>query len=232
MGDRSVRDRIERCRNVASIGLVTVLAVTVAVGLLPSGDAPPPPSQPFRVSDGLLGVPHYRQGYDAWGRDELGRTGARLAAQGCTVSCAAMVLTYYGFPMTPGELNRFLRENNGYTRRGWLIWEKCLRLTEGRLRLSYVGPPCEDLIRDCLDEGVPVIGRYPTSRGTYHWVVIVGQDPGGYWVMDPAGSEGPEAIWREPRRLDRDRAGFDALRILEWDPEKIGETPPDVSGSA
>src|SRR5437868_2858697 len=52
-----------------------------------------------------LKVPSFRQADDRWRNDKLGNTPATLAAEGCAVASAAMVLASYGADIDPGRLN-------------------------------------------------------------------------------------------------------------------------------
>src|SRR3954469_18031756 len=71
-----------------------------------------------------LPVPLFRQGDAQWRADLLGPTPATIGAEGCALSSAAMVLSYYGVDTDPHRLNEFLIGNGGYTPEGWIYWEK------------------------------------------------------------------------------------------------------------
>src|ERR1700733_12683325 len=54
---------------------------------------------PYRVT---LAVPRFAQSDGRWGNDSLAGTPATMAQEGCAVSSAAMVLSFYGLQLDPG----------------------------------------------------------------------------------------------------------------------------------
>src|SRR5207244_4115004 len=63
---------------------------------------------PIEASGGMyfqprieLKVPDFRQADERWSNDPLGNTPASLAAEGCAVASAAMVLASYGIDTDP-----------------------------------------------------------------------------------------------------------------------------------
>ncbi|MBJ7257988.1 MAG: C39 family peptidase, partial [Chthoniobacterales bacterium] len=72
----------------------------------------------------LSDVPHFAQNDPRWSWETLGNTPGTLGEEGCAVASAAMVLASYGADLDPGRLNAHLRDNGGFTDRGWLYWEK------------------------------------------------------------------------------------------------------------
>ena len=132
-----------------------------------------------------LSVPIFRQADDRWRNDKLGATPATLAAEGCAVASAAMVLAFYGCDTDPGRLNKALTENEGYVGNGWLVWEKAAELTGNVARKAYEDLPSYRLIDEQLDHGNPVIVRLRTKEGITHFVVIAGKDGFDYLTCDP-----------------------------------------------
>ena len=133
-----------------------------------------------------LNVPIFRQGDDRWGKDRLGNTPASLAAEGCAVASAAMVLASYGIDTDPGRLNKLVTEANGYEGQGWLDWDKAAEVTGGIARKVYEDDPSYRLIDENLARRNPVIVRLRTKGGTTHFVVIAGKDGYDYLTRDPA----------------------------------------------
>lgn len=147
---------------------------------------------PIEASGGLyfqprleLDVPLFRQADERWRSDRLGDTSASLAAEGCAVAAAAMVLASYGADTDPGRLNRLLTENEGYVGTGWLVWEKAAEVTGDIARKVYEGDPSFRLIDENLRRGNPVIVRLRTESGTTHFVVIAGKEGYDYLTRDP-----------------------------------------------
>jgi hypothetical protein len=132
-----------------------------------------------------LAVPSFRQADDRWRNDILGSAGTTLAAEGCAVSSAAMVLAYYGAATDPGQLNRYLTENAGYTPQGWIYWEKAAEITGGAVRHAYESDPSYRHIDENLRMGNPVIVRVRAQNGISHFVVIAGKNGYDYLTRDP-----------------------------------------------
>jgi ABC-type bacteriocin/lantibiotic exporter with double-glycine peptidase domain len=109
-----------------------------------------------------------------------------MGEEGCAVSCAAMVLAFYGQDIDPGRLNTFLTDNSGYTPQGWLYWEKAADFHPGLVRHAYEDLPSYFLIDSNLEGGNPVIVRIHLTNGITHFVVIVGKAGFDYLIQDPA----------------------------------------------
>ena len=137
-----------------------------------------------------LKVPSFRQADERWHDDKLGHTPATLAAEGCAVASAAMVLASYGVDTDPGRLNQLLTEGDGYTPEGWLYWEKAAELTGNVARKVYEDLPSYRLIDENLQHGNPVIVRLRTSGGITHFVVIAGKEGYDYLTRDPGAGAG------------------------------------------
>ena len=132
-----------------------------------------------------LKVPIFRQADERWHDDKLGATPSTLAAEGCAVASAAMVLASYGCDTDPGRLNKALTENEGYVGNGWLVWEKAAELTGNVARKAYEDLPSYRLIDEQIDRGNPVIVRLRTQGGITHFVVIAGKEGFDYLTRDP-----------------------------------------------
>jgi hypothetical protein len=137
-----------------------------------------------------LKVPIFRQSDPKWGQDKLGTTPASLAAEGCAVASAAMVLAAYGIDTDPGRLNKYLTENAGYVGTGWIVWEKAAEISGGKFEKAYEDPPSFWLIDNNLRAGNPVIAKLRAKDGTNHFVVICGKDGYDYLTSDPGTAEG------------------------------------------
>jgi hypothetical protein len=152
---------------------------------------------PLEPSGGLffqprleLNVPIFRQADERWGKERLGNTPASLAAEGCAVASAAMVLASYGADTDPGRLNTLVTGANGYEGQGWLKWESAAEVTGNIARKIYEGDPSYRLIDENLARRNPVIVRLRTQGGITHFVVIAGKEGYDYLVRDPgAGAE-------------------------------------------
>ena len=170
-----------------------------------------------------LEVPHFYQGDSTWGDDLLGATAVTLGQEGCAVSCAAMVLAFYGAPLHPGTLNRFLqRLPGGYTPRGWIEWQCAAEAAPqmvNHLLPHYEDLPSYALIDSNLLIGNPVIVRVRSPRDTTHFMVLVGKEGDRYLTLDP-GKSMPRALYF----LDEYGSSIEALRFYRKPPANTGGT--------
>ena len=131
-------------------------------------------------------VPAFRQDDPRWSLQLLGPTIDTVGEQGCALTSAAMVLSFYGVDTDPQRLNDFLNTNGGYTPNGWLYWEKAAAIAPGRVEKAYEDLPSYALIDENLLAGNPVIVRLTLRNGTTHFVVVVGKQGWDYLTRDPA----------------------------------------------
>jgi hypothetical protein len=153
-------------------------------------DALPPSGGLYFPGEKLIDVPQFYQGDPRWGRDPVGATPDSMAAVGCAVSSAAMVLASYGADVDPGRLNTFAATHQGYTPQGWLYWEAAAAYPPAIARKIYEDKPSYALIDRNLLAGNPVIVRIRLPGGTTHFVVIAGKRGFDYLIRDPAGRGG------------------------------------------
>jgi len=99
-------------------------------------------------------------------------------------SSASMNFSYYGIDMNPKELNQRLRESEGYTSRGWLIWSKLLPLSDEKLVVSFPELSHENIDGYLLAKK-PVLVKVFINRIIPHWVLVVGKRGKEYLMLDP-----------------------------------------------
>jgi hypothetical protein len=162
---------------------------------------------PNRVT---LAVPRFAQGDVRWANDSLAGTQGTMAQEGCAVSSAAMVLSFYGLALDPGQLNQFLIDHDGFTAEGWLRWEKAADFVPGKAKHVYEDLPSFFQIDSNLIRGNPVIIRLRLPGGVTHFVVIVGKRGFHYLIQDP-GSGGEQGIYP----LDELTEKIEALRFYQ-----------------
>lgn len=133
----------------------------------------------------LIPAPFYRQTDRRWADEVIGGSGERFAHVGCTVSCVAMAFGALGIEADPLALNDFLKENGGYTARGYLIWAASERYTEGKAELTSIGPASYEILDQNLEAGNPGIVKVTLPSGIPHWVLVVGKDGYEYLAHDP-----------------------------------------------
>jgi len=147
-----------------------------------------------------LDVPYFYQCDERWRNDQMGTPACNLCSCGCAVTCVAMVLNYYGVhaiefsfndyylnDANPKDLNKWLKENNGYIN-DWIKWSKVEEYSDAKsrgvdlVRVSEPRLPIKDIevIKDEINAGYPVI----VDVGG-HWVVITGVDEETYYINDP-----------------------------------------------
>jgi hypothetical protein len=131
-------------------------------------------------------VPAFQQDDPRWSLQLLGPTIDTVGQEGCALTSAAMVLSFYGIDTDPQRLNAFLNTNGGYTPNGWLYWEKAAAIAPGRVEKAYEDLPSYALIDQNLLAGNPVIVRLTLRNGTIHFVVVVGKQGWDYLTRDPA----------------------------------------------
>jgi hypothetical protein len=164
----------------------------------------------FFISRVVLPVQRFAQSDPRWADDPLGPTSASLGAEGCAVTSAAMVLSFYGIDTDPSRLNEFLTKHEGYTPQGWLFWEKAADYSPGVARHAYEDLPSYYLIDSNLVRGNPVIVRIHLPNAVTHFVVITGKQGFDYLVQDPA-SRGASGVY--PLRNLTEQ--IEALRFYE-----------------
>lgn len=161
----------------------------------------------------LNDVPHFAQADSRWANDRLGPTPGSLGAEGCAVASAAMVLAACGAETDPGHLNKFLKDNGGYTPRGWLHWEKAAEVPGTGAEHAYEADGSHFLIDWNLLRGNPVIVRLRYPDGITHFVVIVGKQGHEYLVRDP-GARHADGLYY----LSEFGSPIEALRFYEKRP--------------
>lgn len=196
------------------------------------------PRTPLPASGGLyfpgelvIDVPQFLQADRRWGSDPLGPTPATLAAEGCAVASAAMVLASYGADVDPGRLNAFVTASRGFTPEGWLYWEAAAAYPPALARKAYEDKPSFALIDRNLLARNPVIVRVRYPSGITHFVVIVGKRGFDYLIRDP-GAGGTRGVYP---LADFGRP-IEALRFFErtppgsvaWTP--LAEAPENKPG--
>jgi hypothetical protein len=172
------------------LGVLAVLAVPLAIWVRRSlserlNAIPAQGGQ--RMTVAALATPHYLQTDPRWQGETIGGTGERLRRVGCTLCSLAMALHHYGIQTTPKDLNDFLKQNDGYTLRGWLKWNSVSNFTGGSVEMDYIGPPSFVRIDNALKNHQPVIAKVYINGIIPHWVLIVGKEQTDYLMCDPLG---------------------------------------------
>jgi hypothetical protein len=133
-------------------------------------------------------IPYYLQNDPRWGSETVGGSDESMAAVGCTVTCVAMGLTAIGEPMDPLEVCRKLKDRDGFTSNGLIIWSKIDEITDRKVHIDVVSPTY-DRIDTELSRKRPVIVKIMLSETVPHWLLIVGKDGQDYLAINPLNQE-------------------------------------------
>ncbi len=185
--------RATRIFGLALAAAVLLLLAWLVNWLLPRSPLPPSGGLYF-PGELVLDVPQFFQADPRWGTQPLGPTPATLAAEGCALASAAMVLASYGVDVDPGRLNAFVTQARGFTPQGWLHWEAAGAYPPALARKAYEDDPSFALIDRNLLRRNPVIIRVRYPSGITHFVVIVGKSGFDYLIRDP-GAGGSRGIY-------------------------------------
>ncbi len=131
--------------------------------------------------------PIHLQADPLWASEKIGGSGEAMRRVGCTICCLSMALTHHGIPVDPMDLNEKLKEANGFTSRGWVIWDAVRRVSDGTVSIVIPEIPTNEDIEGALDEGNPVLVKVLLKSGVHHWVLLVGRDQQEYLMKDPLG---------------------------------------------
>jgi hypothetical protein len=121
-------------------------------------------------------TPFYWQRDDCRKDETLGGSCESLSKVGCTVCSRSMVLSHYGVNLTPKELNNLLKQNDGYTWRGWLKWNTISNISQNKAAVQGLAKPSYAHIDAALKNGKPVLAKVSINHVIPHWVLIVGKD--------------------------------------------------------
>ncbi|MEK7165273.1 MAG: C39 family peptidase [Patescibacteria group bacterium] len=167
------------------------------------------------VAEELLPVPYYSQKDPLWANDEYddatnwaNPNSQTMAAVGCAVTSAAMILNHFNVQKTPGNpdtglppkiltpatLNEWLKSrNDGSYRNGLTNWPLLARMTKLANNLEPTSPKLEyfaspsGTLSTIISSDVPVILNlpYPSSPSNTHFVVATKVDGGTFSINDP-----------------------------------------------
>lgn len=140
-------------------------------------------------NDMLLNIEPLGQKDTRWRYDKLGTSASTIGGYGCLITCASMMLRYFGFDTDPGRLNKWLIANSGYHNDNLFVWGSMNgydeRITFGA-RYNYAAL---DKVDAQLAKGLPVIVNVDLNPATpaldEHWVLVVGKVDGSYMINDP-----------------------------------------------
>jgi len=145
-------------------------------------ESPISPINPNGATISPIKIDFYSQGDSRWAKKNLGSTSDIMSNSGCTVCCIAMVLSTKNIRLQPDELNDKLLSNEGFTKNGWVKWEKIQPTTSINVGLIFNS---HQNIVSSLNAGHPVIAKVFLYGTVQHWVLIIGMKSGRYLIADP-----------------------------------------------
>lgn len=126
----------------------------------------------------LIIKPKFSQRDLKWKNDRHGTSNSTIGKTGCTISCAAMLLNYFGTSITPKELDDKLTANRGYAQGNLLIWSAITRLFPKVKHVGRYAKYDNRVVKGLVNDGVPVMVEVkadvigsPLGR---HWVLFIG----------------------------------------------------------
>ena len=131
--------------------------------------------------------PIYVQFDPKWADEKTGGSGEPLRAVGCTICCLSMALAQHGIMLDQSELNRKLKQADGFTEQGWIKWDVVKEVTARHASIELPRRPTHQDIDEALSAGCPVLVKVFLKPGVQHWVLVVGRDQNDYLMKDPLG---------------------------------------------
>jgi lysozyme len=141
----------------------------------------------------LLSLTPLSQQDPRWKAVKLGTSTSTIGGYGCLLTCATMMLNYYGHPHTPETLNTLLNKNGGYLSGNLFVWGVINKLypditLDKYIDCANVAAPLNK-IEDALRAGYPAIVQVDynpyTTAMDMHFVLIIGKQGSSYMMIDP-----------------------------------------------
>jgi len=161
---------------------------------------------------GKLANDHFSQSgvvawsYDCYANNDCQITpNATIGWRGCALTSLATLINYYAktYPelnistTNPGELNEYLRKNDGYNENNDVDFNTVNNYSNGKMK--YIGKESGDINSNLTKEillnradreilsGRPVIFKIFRGLNQYHFVTVIGKCGDNYIIADPAG---------------------------------------------
>lgn len=203
----------------ASLLIAAFLLACLFAGCVSSSTRPPECHLPPRTAESsprfvLPTKAYYLQRDPRWAAEPIGGSGKPLGHVGCTLCCVSMALAQYHVSMPPADLNRALKQVDGFTAKGWVRWAAVAKIAGGRAHIEIPRHPTHRDIIDALAYGHPVLVKVAPPGMIQHWVLLVGRDGQELLMKDPLNEK------RSLQPLSTFASPILALRVL-----KPGPTP-------
>lgn len=128
----------------------------------------------------------YRQKDPRWAYQKLGFSSYTIGNYGCAITSICNFLSAYGLVITPGELNKKLKEVNGFApdrnrQKCLVLWQKVIDLFPSLLKTFWRAYNYDNQgVLTAIRSGVPVLVEVQLG-GYRHWVLFVGDQK----MVDP-----------------------------------------------
>ena len=130
----------------------------------------------------------YNQRDVRWKDHPLG-TKSTIGANGCLMTCAAMVCNHFGHATNPLALNNWLTDNDGYLDGNLFLWASIERLYPDMKFDGFVYNPTAQQIKAVILAGVMPIMHVDFNDDTplieMHWVLGIGVMGDEVIIADP-----------------------------------------------
>lgn len=143
-----------------------------------------------------------------WASEILGKSSDTMGSDGCLVTATSMALANLGFETNPSDLNARLTKVDGFTSKGWLIWDGIRKVTEGRAEAQYYDEVSDDIINSCMRSGDYPLVQFYLKNGRSHWALVLNHDAKGYHMRDPLRES------TDPLIFPRTSEAFKAVRCV------------------
>ncbi|MDZ7611684.1 MAG: C39 family peptidase [Candidatus Moranbacteria bacterium] len=146
---------------------------------------------------------YYAQDDGKWENDNIAGTSLTMKNEGCAITSVAMVFSYHGEKMRPGEI---AEKQSFFTKEGYIDWSSVAEMGNMKLHLDtrhlYPDQIDWDDVDDYIERGYPVIVFIRSGTGAGHYVVVHGydEDHDDYVVHDPIAGTGPNSLLQTSKK--------------------------------
>lgn len=172
-----------------------------------------------KLANQVLPVPDIKQYSNPWGSQIYNfannwfPSNPSIARWGCAITSATMVLNYHGDNTDPGTLNEWLKNNNGYTRNGAVLWPSISKYSLNdpdtpTLEFAYL-PFSNALVKSEVDSNrPPILKLLNATYGGNHFIVAKGYGNPDIFVNDPGNASNDtlseaNSYWGDTVKLGR-----------------------------
>ncbi|MFW5885091.1 MAG: C39 family peptidase [Patescibacteria group bacterium] len=137
---------------------------------------------------------YYAQDEGSWANDYIAGSSFKMKDWGCAITSVAMVASYHGEKINPGDI---AEEISFFNNSGEIIWGNPAKDLDLELTKNTAHSGVNwDEVDDYIEMGYPVIVFIRSGTGAGHYVVVHGydEDHDDYVVHDPIAGTGPNSL--------------------------------------